>query len=191
MGITKEILARLRRRPRTEPEIRVAVGLSAPGLRPYLVDLRRGGRIHIVAWSRKEVAGLKPYLRPVYAAGPGEDAPRPPPLTQREIQREFARRVAADPEKYRSADRTRRAVAALQSIKAKQRRVRRLSQAGYVVGGLSQGRVMYGSKRCSPTPGQVAEILRLRELGRTWKQISAKTGVPESTARAYFRRLTG
>lgn len=43
--------------------------------------LHRSGDIHVVAWSRQERSG--PPL-PIYAAGPGNDADRPIPLTDKE-----------------------------------------------------------------------------------------------------------
>lgn len=48
-------------------------------------------RVHISGWTR-DAEGYRTYLRPIYSAGPGENAERPPAITRTEIARNWQRK---------------------------------------------------------------------------------------------------
>lgn len=50
--------------------------------------LRAAGRVHISEW-RRHAPGQREYPRPVYAAGPGVDAKRPPKIERKEANRRY------------------------------------------------------------------------------------------------------
>lgn len=53
-----------------------------------LKRLRDTGRVHIAEW-RRHAPGQREYPRPVYAAGPGVDAKRPPKIERKEANRRY------------------------------------------------------------------------------------------------------
>ena len=53
-----------------------------------LKRLRDTGRVHISEW-RRHAPGQREYPRPVYAAGPGVDAERPPKVERKEANRRY------------------------------------------------------------------------------------------------------
>lgn len=57
----------------------------------YLDMLVAQGKLHVAEWRRAR----KGPMRPVYALGPGETAPKPPPLTSAEKSRSHRWRQAA------------------------------------------------------------------------------------------------
>lgn len=62
---------------------------SGSNVRNNLKKLRDEGRAHILRWT-----GTNPPA-PVWVRGPGEDAPRPPPLSQEEVRRRHRERQQA------------------------------------------------------------------------------------------------
>ena len=59
-------------------DVAAALNLSPDAARNALTRLHQLRRVHIAAWHRNRRAGGRPA--PMYAHGPGTDAPRPPPL---------------------------------------------------------------------------------------------------------------
>ena len=53
-----------------------------------LKRLRDTGRVHIAEW-RRHATGQREYPRPVYAAGTGVDAKRPPKIERKEANRRY------------------------------------------------------------------------------------------------------
>lgn len=51
-------------------------------------------RVHISAWQRDQ-EGQRQYLRAVYAAGPGVDAPKPAPIHHRDSLRRYRQAAQA------------------------------------------------------------------------------------------------
>lgn len=62
---------------------------SGSNVRNNLKKLKAEDRAHILRWT-----GTNPPA-PVWVAGPGKDAPRPPPLSKQEIQRRHNERQRA------------------------------------------------------------------------------------------------
>lgn len=96
----KRLLDKLAQEPMTAPEIAQFLCLSLVTARTaYLPLLHARGQIHIKRWSRDAVAGLGPRLRPVFTAGPGEDAPRPP-KSKSATHKRWYKKLKKDPVKY-------------------------------------------------------------------------------------------
>ena len=55
----------------------------ASGILSRLVSTKR---VHVVRYDRSELNGRVLYARAVYKAGPGPNAKKPPPLTERELK---------------------------------------------------------------------------------------------------------
>lgn len=56
-------------------------------------DVAARRRVHICRWTYDGTELERPYLRPVYAIGPGRHADRPPPREYRDVRRESAHRA--------------------------------------------------------------------------------------------------
>jgi hypothetical protein len=59
---------------------------------------RRPQQLHVIGWSSNDAHGKRAYPRAVYALGPGENVPQPPPDTQsrrRASQARSRKRAAA------------------------------------------------------------------------------------------------
>ncbi|MFK3738970.1 hypothetical protein [Massilia sp. TN1-12] len=73
----------------TPERIFLQTGMGQSGIRNNLKKLKKEGRAHIIGWTK-----ITPRA-PVWAQGPGEDAPKPPALTPHETYaRKLARRNA-------------------------------------------------------------------------------------------------
>lgn len=69
MSISERVLLLLREKPRTMKEVRQVIGGQAKGA---IVWLKRRGKIHVCNYRLTKSGYVS-----VYAAGPGEDAPKP------------------------------------------------------------------------------------------------------------------
>lgn len=87
---TKRILDALAT-PMTVAELAKVIHLSHQGM-SYWVKHKLQGQIHIAEWRG---AGT-----PLYVAGPGEDAPRPKPLTRRQVWRRFYKKMREDIDRH-------------------------------------------------------------------------------------------
>lgn len=168
-------------------EISQHLHMTREGLRPYIKYLREQRKIYISRWASESVGTLPARRRPYYKAGSRKDAPAPPPMERREIERAYYQRVVADPERYRMAHNNIRRQNARQTLKRRTERMRRMQESGFDPHAilLAGRRIVVGK---TPTPDQVAEIIRLRESGATWKEIVAKTGIKQTTARTHYRK---
>lgn len=87
--VTARVLAELERRgPMTREELCAALGKSNGCIAGVLHRLRDDGRAHIADWRRTTTGGRE-YPRAVYAAGPGIDKRKPPPIPKAEANRRF------------------------------------------------------------------------------------------------------
>ena len=87
--LSSKIEAALERRgAMTRDELCKALGQDRRTVAGALKRLRDTGRVHIAEW-RRHATGQREYPRPVYAAGPGIDKPKPPPIPKSEINRRF------------------------------------------------------------------------------------------------------
>jgi len=176
----------------TEPEICQQLHMSPLNLKMYLNHLREQRMVHISSWTRRPVAGMRPFPRPLYRAGSRRNAVKPKPKTDAEVARDYRKRVMANPDEYERGYRKIRAQRARQELRLRNQRMQQLAAAGFDPHTASlMGRVMISEKRRTPTPAQVAEIIRLRDSGMYWKDVSAATGVPMSTARTHYLRVVG
>lgn len=189
----ERILVLLGGKSLTEPEICQQLHMSPLNLKMYLNHLREQGKVHISSWTRRPVAGMRPFPRPLYRAGSRRNAVKPKPKTDAEVARDYRKRVMANPEEYERGYRKIRAQRARQELRLRNQRMQELAAAGFDPHtlGLVNGRVVIGNTRRTPTPDQLAEIIRLRDSGMYWKDVSAATGVPMSTARTHYLRVVG
>lgn len=76
--------------PATSSQLADRLGLTQRQVAGVLVRMVRPSvrgpyagtqRAHVAGWHREAVLNLKAYLRPIYAAGCGAKAPKPPALT--------------------------------------------------------------------------------------------------------------
>lgn len=96
-----KILAILAEQPTIALHIAARVHVGPTHLRRYLLELRSRGLIHISAWTRDPIDGMKPYPREVWALGAGKDAPRPTPKSDTDVSREYRQRMRdADPLRF-------------------------------------------------------------------------------------------
>lgn len=79
----------------TRQHIEIAIGVDRRTANCYVTFLRSNGQIHISSWTREGLGQFYPV--PVYRAGAGEDAPKPPRLTERERQARSWSKLKADP----------------------------------------------------------------------------------------------
>lgn len=77
-----------RRGEMTRDELCRALGQDRRTVAGVLNRLRDTGRVHITEW-RRHAPGQREYPRPVYAAGPGVDAKRPPKIERKEANRRY------------------------------------------------------------------------------------------------------
>lgn len=77
-----------RRGAMTRDELCRALGQDRRTVAGVLNRLRATGRAHIAEW-RRHATGQREYPRPVYAAGPGVDAKRPPKIERKEANRRY------------------------------------------------------------------------------------------------------
>lgn len=177
----------------TIPEIAERVFLCEPQVRIYMAHLKAQGKVHHPSWTREPVAGLRAFPRARFRVGPGVNRARPPRLTSAQAQARVRQRVKQDPDSYphvlQSVERQR----IDRAMRSRRERVALLREQGYppelVYAAGSALRA--GLRRRSPTPDQVATIIRLRDEGKTWDEVSQGSGVPRSTARTYYMRIVG
>lgn len=91
----KKILRKLRARPMTAAEVVEEMLLQRA--RIYVFDMHAAGRVHITSW-KQDATGA--WRSPVYAAGAGQDAPRPGPQSQREKGARAWQKLKADPHRH-------------------------------------------------------------------------------------------
>lgn len=177
----------------TAPEIAERVYLCETQVRSYLKYMVEQRMIHHPVWTRNPVAGLRAFPRARYRVGPGWNKPKPPRLTAAQAARRLRRRMKEDPDNNEHLVQTRRRQRVDRANKDRQARVAKLREKGYppelVYAAGSALRV--GLQRRSPTPTQVADVIRLRDEGKTWSEIANETGVARSTARTYYLRVAG
>lgn len=188
------IMEALRKEDRlTPPEIAERVFLCGPQVKVYLKYMVSQKLIHHPHWTREPVAGLRPFPRPQYRVGPGPNRRKPARLTPAQVQQRLRDRVKHDPENHDHLVRSQQRQRARRLTQSRQERIALLRAAGYppelVYAAGSALRV--GLQRRSPTPEQVAAVIRLRDAGKTWSEIAASTGVARSTARTYYVRIAG
>lgn len=84
----ERILDLLKYRDYSVLELAPLIPITDRWLVDYLNHLKTNNQIHICGYM-PEVEGIRRYPRPVYRLGPGVDAPRPAPLTdkQRKLRR--------------------------------------------------------------------------------------------------------
>ena len=87
--LSSKIEAALERRgAMTRDELCRLTGQERHVVVAVLKRLRDTGRVHITEW-RRHAPGQREYPRPVYAAGPGVDAERPPKIERKEANRRY------------------------------------------------------------------------------------------------------
>ncbi|MCA6302833.1 MAG: hypothetical protein IM629_12905 [Phenylobacterium sp.] len=87
--LSSKIEAALERRgAMTRDELCKALGQDRRTVAGVLKRLRDTGRVHIAEW-RRHATDQREYPRPVYAAGPGVDAKRPPKIGRKEANRRY------------------------------------------------------------------------------------------------------
>ena len=87
--LSSKIEAALERRgAMTRDELCRALGQDRRTVAGVLNRLRATGRVHIAEW-RRHATGQREYPRPVYAAGSGVDAKRPPKVERKEANRRY------------------------------------------------------------------------------------------------------
>ena len=87
--LSSKIVAALERRgAMTRDELCKVLGRDRRTVAGALNRLRATGRVHISEW-RRHAPGQREYPRPVYAAGPGVDAKRPPKIERKEANRRY------------------------------------------------------------------------------------------------------
>lgn len=87
--LSSKIEAALERRgAMTRDELCKALGQDRLKVTAVLNRLRAAGCVHIAEW-RRHAPGQREYPRPVYAAGPGVDAKRPPKIERKEANRRY------------------------------------------------------------------------------------------------------
>lgn len=79
----ERILDLLKYRDYSVLELAPLVPITDRWLVDYLNHLKTNNQIHICGYM-PEVEGIRRYPRPVYRLGPGVDAPRPVPLTEKQ-----------------------------------------------------------------------------------------------------------
>lgn len=72
-------------------EIWHRIGGSRSHIRAWVGEFKHQGRCRISSWRRDDDGGHL-YLRALYTASRGPDAPRPPPLSSTEYNRRYRRR---------------------------------------------------------------------------------------------------
>lgn len=179
----------------TPPEIAEKLHMSQANVVIYLKHLKATDEVHIMGWTRKPVCGQRPFPRPKYRIGPGADVRKIAPLPKNEVAKRLRKKVKRDPDAVPGTVMKMRRNRERQRLKAQTERLKKMKQLGYLTAGftdvMTTGKVMLGEKRRSPTPVQIAEIIRLREEGVYWKSISAQLGIPVTTAHSIYKRLTG
>lgn len=194
----QEILARILRmlskKAMTRQEVVAALGMSYNGVLPYMQHLERTRQIYIEQWTREGSPGRQSYIRPRYRKGNLPDAPKIGRYKNPNQWREFMKRVKADPEKYEGTITRLRRREVKRATDHRVRRMKALVESGYAVPGfgpLFPGRVMLGGERKTPSPYQISELVRLRDEGLLWREISEQVGVPQTTARNIYKRMKG
>ena len=87
--LSAKIEAALERRgPMTRDELCKTLGRERKTVAGVIARLRSTGRVHIAEW-RRHATNQREYPRPVYAAGPGVDAERPPKVERKEANRRY------------------------------------------------------------------------------------------------------
>lgn len=87
--LSSKIEAALERRgSMTRDDLCRTLGLDPRTAAGVLTRLRATGRVHIAEW-RRHATDQREYPRPVYAAGPGVDAKRPPKIGRKEANRRY------------------------------------------------------------------------------------------------------
>lgn len=188
------ILDLLAKAPATELQIRTAIRMTRPGLKPYLEKLMAEERIHITGNTRESQEGKRTYPRPIYAAGKGKNTKPLAPKTKAQVARDYRKRRNANPDQYEQAINAMRARKQIQTLNYRIARTKRLQEAGYSIPGvvdlLQNRRVLNGTHAKTPTPAQITEIIELREAGMTWTDIAEAVGVHRTTACRYYRQIT-
>lgn len=190
----KRITDVLRERgPLTPNELAPLVHCVVPTLGIYLKYMTEQGMIHIGGWTREAVAGLREFPRPQYQLGPGKNKRKPRPFTNNEVARRLYARAKDDPENYPNAYRMFQRERIVRAQRSKHERIEHLAREGFppAMARAASSKIRAGSRRRSPTPDQVSEVVRLRDAGHTWNSVASQTGVHRTTARDYYRKLTG
>lgn len=99
-GKMAKIQALLAKRQMHVLEIAEAVPISKRHALEYIAELRKRGLVHISKWVREVEQLGRMYPRPVYAAGPGEDAPKPAALSPEERSKRAWKLIKSDPERH-------------------------------------------------------------------------------------------
>ncbi len=71
----------LRAMPGTVTEVMERTGVAKTTAKRWIGELRACGWVHVPKWKRPEAQGK---IAPVFHAGPGKDAPRPPTRTAKQ-----------------------------------------------------------------------------------------------------------
>lgn len=91
-------------KPLTAPELQAKVHAHINHVRRVLRELHDSGEIHVAEWK-----GTKTRHAPVWLAGPGTDAPKPPGKTSNERYKLMLERMTADNrDRYRNRNNTKR-----------------------------------------------------------------------------------
>lgn len=100
-----ELIVNLCKIGRTKLELEHIVGIQRRTTTTYLRYLMDTKQVHIGKWTTTETNN---YPVPVYMAGPGEDAPKPPRRTVHEIRAQAWAKLKSDPQRYRAYLQSRR-----------------------------------------------------------------------------------
>jgi hypothetical protein len=91
----ERILDLLKFRDYSVLELAPLIPITDRWLVDYLNHIKSNNQIHICGYM-PEVEGIRRYPRPVYRLGPGVDAPRPAPLTDKQRKLRRKRRMKRD-----------------------------------------------------------------------------------------------
>lgn len=104
----KRILDMLSAKPTNVLAIAAALPISKRWAHKYLKHMHANGQIHITRWDKEVAERAKRHAIEIWAAGPGEDAPRPEPDGHLDRSRRAWKRLRADQDRLERVNARRR-----------------------------------------------------------------------------------
>ena len=187
LATIKEILDLIADKPRTIHYLARVTRKSPRTIRGYLGYLRKHKRAYIATWPRMRGAGTRIQAQPAFRAGSHEDAPKPPPLTEKQIIDAYRARAKKNPDKYPGYS---RAVRRSNDRNARGNRLALLRNIPdpMVRAAVANGLVDYRPYARRLTPEESKEAASLREQGWTFREIGNHFGISLDSARHHYRK---
>lgn len=88
------------RHGRTSAELQVIFCIDRRTVGNYIRYLREIGKLHVSGWTRESM-GNRFYPVPIFKTGVGEDAPKPEPITKREVRVRAWAKLKSEPERHK------------------------------------------------------------------------------------------